>query len=157
MKKLLIATFAVVSFAALPAFAEGGGGNSATAGAGASAGASASTGENNSNVLGAASVGGAYCSDGFVLGPIGVTKSRRACEIAQTATAMFDRGALSLGEYRAAGLESLEQSGVKFTYQAPAMPNVAGDWGSLSRAEQRAVKECRSLWNSNKIVGCTYN
>lgn len=154
MRKLLISTVALVALAAAPAFAEGGG-NSASAGAGALAGASASTGESNS--LGSASVGGAYCSDGFVLGPIGAHKSRRACEIAQTATAMFDRGALTLGEYRAAGLVSLEQSGVTFKKPAPAaMPNITGDWASLSRAHQKAVKECKALWNGKKVVGCSY-
>jgi hypothetical protein len=139
MKKLMMTALALSLFSA-PAFAGGSGGANAAAGANAGAQASATSGDARIDSFGAASIGGAYCADGAVLGPVGLTKSRRSCEIAQTATTAFDRGVLSPAEYRALMLHSLDKSGARLRYNYPqAEPVVSSMSASMAATAETAT------------------
>ncbi len=105
---MLAVLFAASTFS-LPALADGGVGAMAGAVAGANAGASATN--NGGDSFGGAAPGAAYCTDSFVLGPIGGSKTMRECVVAQIAESAGKMGTMSHAEARAFQLKALEGLG----------------------------------------------
>jgi len=158
LTKMVLALAASVILLGGQAMAEGVGAN-AGAVAGASAGATASGGTTKNYGLAQGGIGAALCADSVGTPILSVGISRRACEVMQGSMAMADRGLLTKAEARAFGLKALEMSGAVLavkTAEPKALPNISGAWASLSRDHQKAVKECRALWNGKRVQGCTY-
>lgn len=116
LKKSAAAFFvATTMFSAPAAFANGG----AVSGSESNAGASSVAQNTFGNTFGGASIGGAYCVDTLVIGPLGGSQTMRPCVAAQIAESAGKMGTMSLSEVRAIQLKALENIGYKLVKPKP--------------------------------------
>jgi hypothetical protein len=176
------ATALAVGIMALLGAATGVYANGASASAGAQAGASASAGGSGGNTfVGAAGVGGAYCTKGVVFGPVGAYGTLEDCLDRDDAFAMqqlcghvrtaadMTAACYHLARTNPKIAQSFDDLGIisaimpgersagstsgGATGQAE-FPNITGAWVELTRAQQTAIVQCEARWNGNGVRGC---